>query len=67
MTLEEWRKKKGYSYAKLAEILDASHATVARRWCLPKDHKDRMIPAPKFMETITNASLGEVQANDFYR
>ena len=67
MTLERWRQAQGYSYAKLAQKVGASHATVARRWCLPADHKDRMMPAPKFMRLIELASLGQVKPNDFYR
>jgi transcriptional regulator with XRE-family HTH domain len=67
MTLEEWRNKKKLSYPQLAKKLGAAHGTVARRWCLPKDHKDRMIPSPKFMAIIHESTLGEVTANDFYR
>jgi len=67
MQLEEWRKKKNLSYVQLAKKLGASHATVVRRWCLPGDHKDKMIPSPKFMRIITESSLGEVSPNDFYR
>jgi transcriptional regulator with XRE-family HTH domain len=67
MKLEIWRKKRNLSYPQLAEKLGASHATVVRRWCLPNDHKDRMIPSPKFMAIIQESTLGEVTANDFYR
>lgn len=67
MTLEDWRNSKSMSYSALAKKLGASHATVVRRWCLPSDHKDRMIPAPKFMAIIHEATSGAVQANDFYR
>ena len=67
MTLEDWRNKKGLSYSQLAKKLGASHATVVRRWCLPSDHKDRMIPAKKFMTIIHQSTMGEVTANDFYR
>ena len=67
MTLEDWRNKKGLSYSQLAKKLGASHATVVRRWCLPAEHKDRMIPAPKFMTIIHQSTMGEVTANDFYR
>ena len=52
MTLEDYRQQQKLSYKQLAELLGASHATVARRWCLGIDHKDRMIPAPDFMERI---------------
>lgn len=67
MTLEEWRKKKGLSYVKLAALLGASHATVARRWCLPGEDESRMIPSAKFMRVIVQTTMGSVTANDFYR
>ncbi len=67
MKLEDWRNKRGLSYVQLAKKLGASHATVVRRWCLPADHKDRMIPAPKFMTIIQESTMGEVTPNDFYR
>lgn len=67
MTLEEWRKKKGLSYVKLAALLGASHATVARRWCLPRGEKGRMIPNEDFMRIIQETTLGNVTPNDFYR
>jgi len=67
MTLEEWRKSKKFTYADLAKKLGASHATVVRRWCLPNDHKDRMIPAPNFMLIIQESTMGQVTPNDFYR
>ena len=53
-------------YRQLAELLGASHATVARRWCLDIGNKDRMIPAPDFMERIVNVTDGAVTPNDFY-
>ena len=67
MTLEEWRKKKGLSYVKLAALLSASHATVARRWCLKRGEKGRMIPSEDFMAIIQATTLGDVTPNDFYR
>jgi len=67
MQLDDWRKKKNLSYVQLAKKLGASHATVVRRWCLPADHKDKMIPSPKFMRIISESSLGEVSPNDFYK
>ncbi len=66
MTLEDYRKQQKLSYKQLAELLGASHATVARRWCLGIDHKDRMIPAPDFMERIVLVTDGSVMPNDFY-
>ena len=67
MTLDEWRKSQGMSYPVLARKRGAAGATVARRWCLPSDHKDRMIPSPKFMRVIQDSTHGAVQPNDFYR
>jgi|TARA_R110000868_G_scaffold314293_1_gene575245 transcriptional regulator with XRE-family HTH domain len=67
MQLDEWRKKKNLSYVQLAKKLGASHATVVRRWCLVGEHKDKMIPSPKFMRIISESTFGEVSANDFYK
>jgi len=66
MTLEDFRKQQKLTYRQLAELLGASHATVARRWCLGIDAKDRMIPAPEFMERIVSVTNGSVMPNDFY-
>jgi len=66
MKLEQWRKKKDMTLTQLAEHIGAPHATVVRRWCLPKDHKDSKIPSAKYMMLIQNATLGEVTPNDFY-
>ena len=66
MTLDQRRCRKRLSYSKLAKLLGAPHATVARRWCLPADHKDRMIPSPKYMARVVQLSDGSVTPNDFY-
>jgi hypothetical protein len=66
MILDTFRRQKGWSYSELARQVDASHATVARRWCLPFDHKDRLIPNELFMDRIVLLSNGEVMPNDFY-
>ena len=66
MTLDDFRRQQKLTYRQLAELLGASHATVARRWCLDIDNKDRMIPAPNFMERIVNVTDGAVTPNDFY-
>jgi hypothetical protein len=39
---------------------------MARRWCLPFGHKDRLIPNELFMDRIVLLSNGEVMPNDFY-
>jgi len=67
MKLDQFRRKKGWSYVKLAEMVGASHATVVRRWCLPLTHPDRMIPSGRFMMNIMTVTEGEVQPNSFYR
>ncbi len=67
MTLNEYRTQHKLSFERLATICGARHATVARRWCLPTNHKDRMIPNKKFMLVIQNITMGAVQPNDFYR
>ena len=66
MTLEDFRKQQKLTYKQLAELLGASHATVARRWCLGIDHKDRMIPAPDFMERIVLVTDGSVMPSTGY-
>jgi hypothetical protein len=60
MILDTFRRQKGWSYSELARQVDASHATVARRWCLPFGHKDRLIPNELFMDRIVLLSNGEV-------
>jgi transcriptional regulator with XRE-family HTH domain len=67
MTLDEYRKSKRLSLAALAAQLGASHATVVRRWCLPLEHPQSMIPSPAFMTRIMEVTGGAVQPNDFYR
>ena len=66
MTLDEYRRQKGWSYAHLARLLGASHATMARRWCLDFDVTDKTIPNQEYMDRIVRISLGEVMPNDFY-
>ena len=66
MTLEEYRQAQGLTYSKLAKLIGAKHATIARRYCLPHGHKDRMIPQVEYMERIVNFTGGMVQPNDFY-
>ena len=67
MTLREFKDQNKMSYAKLAAMIGASHATIARRFCLPKTHKDRMIPSAKYMTAIMTVTDGAVTPNDFYR
>jgi len=67
MKLDAFRKQKGWSYVDLAKLTGASHATVARRWCLPHSHRDYKIPAQKFMNAILVISDGAVQPNSFYQ
>ena len=67
MKLIEYKQQKKISYAKLASLIGASHATIARRFCLPKTHKDRMIPSAKYMAAIMTVTDGAVTPNDFYR
>lgn len=66
MILDTFRKNRGWSYSELARQVGASHATVARRWCLAHDHKDRLIPNEFYMDRIVLLSAGEVMPNDFY-
>ena len=66
MTLEQYRLEKGWTYAELANALGASHATMARRWCLRHTSKDRLIPSPKYMDRIMLLTASSVMPNDFY-
>ena len=66
MKLEEFRIKQGWSLTELAHRVEASHATVARRWCLPPGHKDRLVPSPAYMQKSVDVSDGSVMPNDFY-
>jgi len=70
LTLNDYRLQKGWSYGQLANLLDAGHAQMARRWCLPKGHKDRLIPSNRgsknYMSRIIELTKGQVQPNDFY-
>ena len=66
MTLDQYRINKDWSYSELARQLGASHATVARRWCLKFDDNNRLIPNQEFMDRIVLKTGGEVMPNDFY-
>lgn len=66
MTLLEFKQRNKLSYARLAALIGADHATIARRFCLPKTHKDRMIPSARYMDAIITATNGAVTPNDFY-
>tara|TARA_R100000808_G_scaffold8204_1_gene23299 strand:+ start:2267 stop:2479 length:213 start_codon:yes stop_codon:yes gene_type:complete len=66
MTLKEFKDKHSLSYKKLANLIGAGDATIARRWCLPKSHKDAMIPDRRYMSNIITVTMGEVMPNDFY-
>ena len=67
MKINEWRNDRGYSYRKLAKIINAGGATTVRRWCLPDGHKDKLIPSPRYMKMIIDLSNGEVMPNDYFR
>ena len=67
MKLEEWRTEKKLTLTQLAKKFGAPHATVVRRWCLAKDHKDFKIPSAKYMNTIQEITMAAVTPNDFYR
>jgi hypothetical protein len=66
MTLDQYRMQKNWSYTELARQLGASHATVARRWCLTFDDKSRLIPNQEYMSNIMIKTNGAVMPNDFY-
>ena len=70
--LEVWRKNKklgsriGMTYRALANQIGVSDAAVARRYCLPLDHKDFSRPADHIMENIIVLTMGEITIPDFY-
>ena len=66
MKLKQFKSEKELSYGQLASRLGAAHATIVRRWCLPRDHKDHMIPSEKYMKAIINYTQSAVMPNDFY-
>ena len=66
MTLNEFRKQNICSYSELARQLGATHATVARRWSLDFDDKNRLIPNVEYMSNIMLKTNGAVMPNDFY-
>jgi len=66
MTLDDYRKQNNWSYSELARQLGASHAAVARRWCLSFDDSARLIPNQTFMSAIMLKTNGAVMPNDFY-
>ena len=66
MTIDEFRRQKGWTCTELARQVGAPHGTVARRWCYEPGHKYRLIPNEKYMDRIINMSLGAVMPNDFY-
>jgi len=65
MTLEEYRNENGLSYQKLARKLGFKEATVARRWCLPKNHPQALTPSPRNMSLILEVTMSSVTPNDF--
>jgi len=66
MTLDDYRKQNNWSYSELARQLGASHAAVARRWCLGFEDSARLIPNQEFMSNIMLKTNGAVMPNDFY-
>ena len=66
MTLDDYRKQNNWSYSELARQLGASHAAVARRWCLGFEDSARLIPNQEFMSNIMLKTNGQVMPNDFY-
>ena len=66
MTLDQFRKSKGWSYAQLAKLTGCAHATVARRWCLPVNHPAKSVPGVRYMKAISVLTDGAVQPNSFY-
>lgn len=64
MTLEEWRRIEGLSYARLGQMIGVTEET-ARRYCLPEDHSLARFPDRPRLRTIHRMSGGQVTPNDF--
>ena len=64
MTLEQYRKSKGFSYKKLAEFLGitgVSPESTACRWC-----QGSRMPKPKNIKIIMEKTNGKVKPASFY-
>ena len=64
MTLEQYRKSKGFSHKKLAEFLGitgVSPESSVCRWCTGE-----RIPRPKYIKLIAKKTNGKVKPASFY-
>ena len=66
MTLDQYRRENNLSYRALAILLGFKEATMARRWCLPRDHDQAQVPSAKNMAKIIEVTNSAVTPNDFY-
>jgi transcriptional regulator with XRE-family HTH domain len=62
MNLEEYRVAKGLSYRKLGALINYSHASRVRLWCLGENYPDADV-----LEKIFEATDGEVTVEAMYR
>lgn len=66
MTLDQYRRENNLSYRALAILLGFKEATMARRWCLPREHNQAQVPSAKNMAKIIEVTNSAVTPNDFY-
>lgn len=64
--LDDFRRKKGWSYSELGRRLGVKRPANARRHCLPAAHAEFRMPDDSTMRKIVAVSDGQVTPNDFY-
>jgi len=64
VTLDEWRKLEGYSFARLGALIGVSEET-ARRYCLPETDAHARFPDRCTLRVIYQKTEGKVTPNDF--
>lgn len=65
MTLAEFLKKRGISYAAFGRRIGRATSTV-RRYCLPAGDPHRRLPDEAGMVEVYRLTGGQVTPNDFY-
>lgn len=65
LTLEQFRRERGWSYQDLGRHLRCAAAS-AHRYCMPPDRADRRTPPDDVMERAFVLSGGRVTPNDYY-
>lgn len=63
--LDDFRREMGWSYSALGRRLGVDPPRNARRYCLPRSHKDHRFPHA-YVDKIFALSGGRVTANDLH-